>query len=362
MIVLVGGLVWAGSQALRRGERPPFAPTEVSTETPTQAPTATAGATAPPSPTAVAVAPTARPPASPPPPQPTPPPAPTPVPTAGPERVIERVSKVGVGVYYKGGNFVRYETFKAKPGVILLMDPDVEFVRELRRLFPKAIIIGRRNWNPQPLDNPRQRGEAYADFVAQLAMPVKGLVDAWASYNEPVRSGDLYGYRAYNEFQVAFAERMRDQYGLDAVAGNDAPGAIDIPEYPQYFAEAIRASKYLGVHAYTKNKATTFNEQDKDWYMLRYRKIHDALEADGIRDVKIILTEAALTGGWQGLMSAEQIGNEYLWLADEMYKDPYALGYAAYGIWLDAGQWGRYQLAGAKALEMMGAYQPPGQR
>ncbi|MCL4535513.1 MAG: hypothetical protein M1370_10195 [Bacteroidetes bacterium] len=270
---------------------------------------------------------------------------------------------MGVGVYYKGGNYIRSEVFRAQPGVILLAEPDVEFIREVRRLFPKAVIIGRRTAHQQPLDNPRQRGEAFADYVAQLAVPTKGLVDAWMSYNEPVRGGDFAAYKAWDEFQVAFAQRLKNQYGIDAVAGNDAPGAIDIQEYPQYFADAIRASKYFGIHAYASPKATTFREPAADWYVLRYRRVHDALEAAGINDVKMVLTEAALVEGWQRRnISAEQMAADYFWLADEMYKDPYAVGYAAFGIFLDPGQWFTYQLSGTTVLDYMRAYQPPGQR
>jgi hypothetical protein len=267
-----------------------------------------------------------------------------------------------VGVYYKGGNYIRYETFRAKPGVILLFEPDVSFAKEIRNLFPKAFIVGRRDTHArdQSLDNPTQRGSEYADFVARLAVPLKDTVDAWISYNEPVRSGDFNAYRAYNEFQVAFANKLQNQYGIAAVAGNDAPGAIDIPDYPKYFAEAIRASKYLGVHAYTTVKATTFREKDVDWYILRYRKYHEALEAAGIKDVKMIITEVAFVDGWQRRnINADQMAEEYLWLANETYKDPYMVGYAAYGLWLDPGQWFTYQLSGTRVLDYMGAFQPP---
>jgi hypothetical protein len=269
---------------------------------------------------------------------------------------------LGLGVYYKGGSYMRYETFKAKPGVILLFEPDIAFAKELRNLFPKAFIVGRRDTHArnQALDNPSQRGADYADFVAEKAAPLKDVVDAWVSYNEPVKGKDFNAYRAYNEFQVAFANKLQNQYGVAAVAGNDAPGAIDINEYPQYFAEAIRASKYLGIHAYTTIKATTFREKDVDWYILRYRKYHEALEAAGIKDVKMVLTEVAFVDGWQRRgITADQMAAEYLWLADEMYKDPYAVGYAAYGLWVDPGQWFTYQLAATRVLDMMGAYQPP---
>ncbi len=271
--------------------------------------------------------------------------------------------KIGVGIYAPGGNNMRAELAKARPGVVLLMDPDPEFVREVRKLLPTAFIVGRRYVKDQPLDDPVRRGAAFADYVAERAVPVRGLVDSWMSYNEPVKSGDFAAYRAYNQFQAAFAQRLQGHYGIAAVAGNDAPGAVDISEYPLYFREAIRASRYFGLHAYSSQKAVSFREADAAWYALRYRKIHEALEAAGIRGVSIVVTEVALVEGWQGRkITAEQMAADYAWLANEMHRDAYNIGYAAFGLFPDNGRWKDYQLLGTRVTDLMGFYQPPGAR
>jgi hypothetical protein len=60
------------------------------------------------------------------------------------------------------------------------------------------------------------------------------------SYNERVRDNDHDAFVSYNRFQVAFARRLQGTYGIDAVAANDAPRAVDAEDYVHYFAEAIR--------------------------------------------------------------------------------------------------------------------------
>jgi hypothetical protein len=222
-------------------------------------------------------------------------------------------------------------------------------------MFPKAFIAGRRYVREQPLDNPAQRGAAFADYVAQKAVPAKGLIDAWISYNEPVAAKDYDGFRAWNLFQVAFAERLQRRHGVAAIAGNDAPGAIDINEYPQYFSDAIRASSYFGLHAYASLKSASLREPAADWYALRYRKVHNAMENAGLSGVPIVLTEVAVPDGWQGWkLSPEYTASDYLWLANEMQRNTYAIGYAAFGLFGDSGRWANFQLSNTKIPALLG--------
>ena len=179
---------------------------------------------------------------------------------------IVKESKLGIGVYASGGHIMNALQV-AEPGAILIQEPKVEFAQELRRNFPAAFIVGKRfRTDGQPLDNPRARGIAYADFVAELAVPLKGVVDAWQSYNEPIPGGNPALYAAYNEFQVAFAERLQRHCGISAVAGNDPPGAFQPEDYPTYFADAIRASDYLGLHVYgSGERPWRLNEPAAEW-------------------------------------------------------------------------------------------------
>ena len=244
---------------------------------------------------------------------------------------MEKVTKMGVGVYNHGGGHLIDLLFRTQPTIILLMDPDPVFAKEVRRWFPKAFIVGRRFFPQQPLDNPAFRGEQIADNVAALALPLKGVVNAWMSYNEPVSSGDYEAYKLYNTFQVAFARKLQGTYGVDAVAGNEGRGVVGPEDYPKYFAEAIRESKYFGIHAYPPEQAGSM-KAEADWYVLRYRRIYQALEQAGIKHGPFIITESGLWAGHRGYTTEQGFADDLIWFTDELEKDPYVLGHAIYGI------------------------------
>ena len=228
-------------------------------------------------------------------------------------------------------------------------------------MVPKAFIVGRVFFPQQPLDKPDERGVELADIVAGWAVPREGLVDAWMSYNEPVASGDYEAYKAYNKLQVAFARRLQGFHGVSAIVGNDFPGAIEPADYVTYFTQAIRESRYFGVHAYSAPKALSLRAHDAGFYALRYRLIHDALERAGVRDVQMVVTEAGLAEGWQGRISEEEMAEEFKWLADEMEKDPYMKGMAVFGIF-EPGHWPEFEMKDSRLLDLLGAYQPPRDR
>ncbi|MCL5958905.1 MAG: hypothetical protein M1358_06220 [Chloroflexi bacterium] len=275
-----------------------------------------------------------------------------------PPRSTNKQSKIGVGVYADGGGYPLNELLKLRPGLVILMDPKPEFAMQVRQQLPKAFIIGRRFAASQPLDNPEVRGAAFADHVAQMAVPLRGIVDGWMSYNEPVGHGDIAGYQAYNAFQVAFAKRLQGTYGIGAVAGNDPPGAVDIEDYPRYFGEAIRISKFFGIHAYSSPEGTSLQEPEALWYGLRYRKIHQALEAAGIKSGPIIITELGVAKGWRAMgLNYEQVAADFAWYADETAKDDYLLGFAIFGIFPASG-WQPFDLGGTTVLDLMGRYDP----
>lgn len=293
----------------------------------------------------------------------TPRPTSVPRPTPGPLMPITKVTKWGLGVY-REGNEVFQDLYTAKPTVLLLMDPSEGWAKRLRETFPKAFIVARRFRNEvsQPLDNPAARGVAFADMVAQHAVPLKGVVDAWVSYNEVTAKNGYDDYRRYNQFQVSFARRLQDVHGVAAVAGNDGSGTIEPFDYPKYFAEAIQASRFFGVHAYSP-PGTRSMRDDAEWNALRYRKIHDELEKAGIRGVKMVMTESGLGNGWLGRLDDAQMAEQFFWFTDELEKDSYVIGHAAYGLFagLDS-QWRDFEMKGTDILTRMGYYEPPARR
>jgi hypothetical protein len=286
-----------------------------------------------------------------------------PVPTEGPRVPIAKITKWGIGVY-REGNEVFDDLYVSKPTIILLMDPTPGWAERVRRWFPKAFVVGRifRAETAQPLDNPGPRGTAFADTVASAALPLKGAVDAWMSYNEVVGKDGYEDYKRYNEFQVAFARRLQDEHGIAAVANNDGSGTVDPEDYPRYFADAIRACRFLGVHAYSP-PATNRMTTDAEWNALRYRKIHDALERAGIRDKQMVITESGLGDGWLGRVDDVIMAEEYFWFTDELYRDEYVIGHAAYGLFggVDS-RWKNFEMRATDLLNRMGYYEPPPRR
>jgi hypothetical protein len=275
---------------------------------------------------------------------------PPPTPTRGPVRV----TKLGLGVYESGGGMLPILD-QARPSVILLMDPSLDFAREVHRRFPKAFIVGRIFAASEPLDNPAQRGTAFADLVAGTAVPLKGVVDAWMSYNEIGSPDDPSTLVAYNAFQVAFAHRLQDVYGIAAVAGNDGPRAVPAELYPRYYADAIRTSRYFGVHVYANADIKSLRDPNAADQVFFYRKIHAALDAAGIQAGPFIFTEVGLYNGWRGVESDHDMGNDFTWLADQVNNDPYVLGMTVFGMFANQ-RWANFNVDGSAIPQIMGDY------
>jgi hypothetical protein len=278
-------------------------------------------------------------------------PSSTPTPTRGPIRL----TKLGLGVYASGGGELSILD-QARPSVILLLDPTIDFAQEVHKRFPGAFIVGRIFLASQPLDNPTQRGSDFADRVAELAVPLKGIVNAWMSYNEIGSSSDLTGLANYNLFQAAFAHRLQDTYGVAAVAGNDGPRAIPPELYPRYYADAIRVSKYFGFHIYPDPSIKSLRDPNATDQVFYYRKIKAALDAAGVPSGPFIATEAGLYNGWRNVTSDDSMGNDFTWLADQMNADSYVLGLTIFGTFRSTDQWGNFEIAGSSIAQIIGDY------
>jgi hypothetical protein len=279
----------------------------------------------------------------------------TPIALAPPERApILRGSKWGIGVY-REGNTIFDDLYASRPGVILLMDPSEGWARRIRSTFPSAFVVGRRYLSEaaQPLDSPEARGAALADWVAELGRRLGGIVNAWMSYNEVTSHDDRQGYRLYNRLQVAFARRLQGVHGLSAVAGNDGSGTVEPADYPTYFGEAIRASHYFGVHAYSPLGSRSMRE-GAEWHALRYRMIHEALDRAGIGGVQTVVTESGLGDGWRGRVDEAAMADDFAWFTEELEKDPYMIGHASFGVFGNDDRWRSFDLRGTDLLARLG--------
>ncbi|HEX5414470.1 MAG TPA: hypothetical protein VFZ25_02315, partial [Chloroflexota bacterium] len=278
----------------------------------------------------------------------------TPLPT--PTRKPIRITKLGLGVYDSGGGMLP-ALDESRPSVILLMDPSIDFAHAVRQKFPKAFIVGRIFAPSQPLDNPSARGAAFADTVAASAVPLKDVVNAWMSYNEIGSPSDPQSMVNYNAFQVAFAHRMQDHYGIPAVCNNDGPRAIPAELYPRYYGQAIATCKYFGFHIYPDKQFTSLRDPAAASQVFYYRQIYQALVSAGIQPGPFIATEVGLWDGWKNVTSDTSMGQDYTWLADQMNQDPYVLGMTVYGLFAPGrSEWDRFNIDHTAILNMMGDY------
>ncbi|HLY65825.1 MAG TPA: hypothetical protein VKU60_09850, partial [Chloroflexota bacterium] len=287
------------------------------------------------------------------PPQPTNTPAPPPTftPTPGP---IVTNDKLGVGVYTNGIPINVLQTLR--PAMILVQDPSPQAVGTLRFWFPKALIVGRHfvpDGDPSLArctdagEDHHAKGVQFADTVARTALQMKDVVNAWVGDNEQANNRDPAQLTCHAQFQTGFVEELQGKYGIAAVAGNDAAGALEPADYPKYFAKPISEAVYFGVHAYSKPEARTMETGDAQFYALRYRLIHDALVQAGVPLPKggFLLTETGLYEGWRGFISDQDMASQFTWLDQETEKDDYLKGQFIFGIGPQT-RFGNFEIAG----------------
>ncbi|MDE3077481.1 MAG: hypothetical protein KGJ86_18840, partial [Chloroflexota bacterium] len=264
--------------------------------------------------------------------------SPSPTPTPGP---IVTLDKLGVGVYSSN---ISINTLRIlRPAMLLIQDPEVNTAPELRHVFPKALIVGRRfAADGDPLlahcsdakEDHYAKGSAFADYVSRWAIPLKGVVDAWVSDNEQASSSDRAALPCHAQFQLGFIEQLQGKYGIAAVAGNDGSGALEPSDYPKYFAKPISEATYFGIHAYGKPEARTLQTPDAQFYALRYRLIHDALVNAGVPLPKggFLLTETGLFMGWRGFTPDGNMAADFIWLERQTEQDAYVKGQMMFGL------------------------------
>jgi hypothetical protein len=260
-------------------------------------------------------------------------------------------TKLGIGLY----GAVPMSTLAAmRPSVILVQDPDPPSARALRAVFPQALIVGRLfvpDGDPslascQDATEPHEaKGEDFGQMVARRAVPLRGIVDAWVADNEQASSADPAGLACHAQFELGFVQRLQGRYGIAAVVGNDASGAVSPQDYATFFAQPISQAMYLGLHAYGKPGAASLQTSDSQYYALRYRQVHDALLRAGVPLPRggFLLTETGLFDGWRGQASDRSMAGDYLWLEQQIEQDGYVRGQMAFGLGVGP-QYQRYEL------------------
>ena len=238
---------------------------------------------------------------------------------------------------------------RIKPGVVKVLDPNIDFLTRLRATHPEVFIIGRivvplHEQERFALD-PVGEGRAFADRILRLeanstTFEGRPLLDAWESYNEifpESTSPDLM--RKYDDFQVAFGQKIKAA-GFEPVGMNFATGNMLGHHFVDYFPGTLETYTYLGFHEYdwpTMWRLHEENIREKNeggmWLTLRYRRVMaDVRRVYGHKHTAII-TECGMTQGVVGrddvgwlvepVVSEDSYWQSLMWYNGEIMKDDY---------------------------------------
>lgn len=244
---------------------------------------------------------------------------------------------------------------RLKPRVIKSMDSNIDFWKKVRGFHPDVFLIGRdyvpNDQQSRFVDDPKGIGKRYAEKVLGLeanSAHINGrpLFDAWESYNEVMPGHvDTDQKRKYDDFQVAFGERLRAG-GFEPIAMNFATGNMRGSDFLDHFAGTLETYKYLGFHEYDwpdmwrLHKANIEEKGEEGmWLALRYRR---TMDLEGVRAKygnkhTVIITECGMTQGVSGgedvgpwhdshPVPEEQYWRSLLWYNHELMRDEYVMG------------------------------------
>jgi hypothetical protein len=214
---------------------------------------------------------------------------------------------------------------RIKPGVVKVLDPNIDFLTRLRADHPDVFIIGRivvplHEQERFALD-PVGEGRAFADRLLRMeasntTFQGRPLLDAWESYNEifpESTPADLM--RKYDDFQVAFGQKIKAA-GFEPIGMNFATGNMLGHHFLTYFPGTLETYTYLGFHEYdwpTMWRLHEENIREKNeggmWLTLRYRRVMADVRRVYGRKHTAIITECGMT---QGVVGRDDVG----WLAE----------------------------------------------
>lgn len=283
--------------------------------------------------------------------------------------------------------------------------------REILVLNPSCLIIGRlfTQWNPVAAFVRGQSPEAAVQeflfeavagnqFQTYAANP---LIKVWEGPNEPVfpRADGMAWYAVFEGLRA----KILAEHKLQAVIGNFSTGTPPL-EWWESFLPALRALKvypgYLGVHEYSAPTMQWMTGHDADgvlrgWTTLRYRRVYQILEHNGLGDTPLLITELGVDPGakpypspWKGkgdlgafrddslrkiwaaglpaLSAAEYnysfppssdpdrfYAEQLEWYDQETLKDAYVKGTLVFEV---GGSWGRFNLDEQPIIGMLEAY------
>jgi hypothetical protein len=278
---------------------------------------------------------------------------------------------------------------QVQPGVCKILDGDRGLIEQARAVSPNTTWIGRVVWDPQTFD-------AYGDFqkrVLSKAREHQGLIAAWEGYNEVGWKGE--DLRKFAGLEVGLAKRLNDA-GFTACIGGFSTGFLETAKDFDYFRQALEychqnpTRAWLHFHEYaapyvqymvrtpdgrnqwnhagaswtgfSDARSIYYDAKVDGWLTLRYRMLRWKLEAEGLGNVRFVITESGIDGGvvprpgpqgggfrdfntadWRRVVGdyADQM-RWYLW---QMSHDPYVVGAVDFGFGTIDPKWNTFDLA-----------------
>jgi len=231
----------------------------------------------------------------------------------------------------------------AKPAAVLHLDlGNTSFPRRVKEVSPNTLIIGRKWFASQPLDNPESRADRAVGAMLDSSCGREGLIDVWVVYNEigPHITHD------YMRFDMRAMQRLHEANQKGAV-GNWSVGTPDIYDwYSGWFHETLRVADYLAIHEYCAPAMDSPRGLDaanpgEGWFTLRYRKMMRALREQnlGFSIPPLLITECGIDsgaahwdpgaqGGWRSFASPQEYLRQLKWYDSYLQGDDYVAGAA----------------------------------
>jgi len=257
---------------------------------------------------------------------------------------------------------------KAQPRIakLLVKGADPERLRQLAKLSPSTIWIGRIVLDDQNLQFPAQSGRELAERIIETAQRFPEI-DYWEGYNEisftryqdetdPARRQEMFRQAAYEMAVFAEHEIQRTltlhRAGLKSIVGNFSTGTPEFDLWP-FFYPALEYADALGLHEYDAPGMRRL----ETWLCGRFARIYEMLPPEYRKPLAI--TECSIDGGvigdgragWKRYMDASSYMRELVWYDGRLqsYATRWPILGATVFCWGGAWGWQEYDIDGELA-------------
>lgn len=283
---------------------------------------------------------------------------------------------------------------RVQPPFMKFIDDDAGLMAAVKEVSPNTKIVYRHVWDDQNFAR-------YGDFVNHMlgkVGPLRGVADYFEGWNE-FTSRDRREQEKFSRLEVEYARKMLD-VGMGAAIGGFSTGFLD--ERDWYF-DAARpilemchrhggdnptvlwhsheySGPYMGYgtvtpdllnqwdhpgdrfagHSTDPNQFFGFGPSGEElwgWWTLRYKKLWEKLEEEGLTGVRMFLSETGIDdvnprpGGpgkgwrdwkgtnWESIPGQGDIADQFYWYLWHISMSPYVVGVVDFGFADISGDW-----------------------